>query len=341
MTPRTAHRTAVVAIGGNALLRGGGHATIAEQFDAARRLAVPLAALAGTGRRLVITHGNGPQVGFIKRRSDLVADLAPELPPLDLDMCVADSQGSIGYILASALGGALPAERVTALVTHTLVDPDDPAFARPTKPIGAFYPQDVARVLAAEHGWSVAEDAGRGWRRVVPSPRPRRVLETEAVRTLSAAGFTVIAGGGGGIPLVRDADGGLRGVEAVIDKDLTSAWLAGELGAELLVITTGVDRVAVDFGRPTQRFLDRLGADEARLLLEAGQFPEGSMGPKIRAALEFLAGGPGREVLITSPEGLAAALGGKGGTRITTEGDTDAAGSGARPDRRRALHGGH
>ncbi|MFI6381341.1 carbamate kinase [Streptomyces sp. NPDC050658] len=328
MIPRTAHRTAVVAIGGNALLRGGGHATIAEQFDAARRLARPIAALAGTGWRIVLTHGNGPQVGFIKRRSDLVAELAPELPLLDLDMCVADSQGSIGYILASTLGGVLPAGRVTALVTHTLMDPEDPAFARPTKPIGAFYPETVARALADAHGWHVAQDAGRGWRRMVPSPRPRRVLETEAVRTLSAAGFTVIAGGGGGIPLVRAADGGLRGVEAVIDKDFTSSWLADALGAELLVVTTGVDRVAVDYGRPGRRFLDRIDVDEARRHLADGQFPEGSMGPKIRAALEFLSGGPGREVLITSPEGLAAALDGDGGTRIaaTTSALTPSAG---------------
>ncbi|MCQ4207439.1 carbamate kinase [Streptomyces longispororuber] len=316
MTPPTAHRTAVVAIGGNALLRGGARATIAEQFDAARQLAAPLAALATGGQRVVVTHGNGPQVGFIKRRSDLVAPLAPELPSLDLDMCVADSQGSIGYILASTLGELLPG-RVAALVTHTVVAADDPAFARPTKPIGSFLTESAARALAAEHGWRVAEDAGRGWRRVVPSPRPVRVLETEAVRSLAADGFTVIAGGGGGIPLRETPGGGFRGVEAVIDKDLTSAHLAGALDAKLLVITTGADRVAVDYGRPGQRFLDHIGADEAELLLAQGQFPEGSMGPKIRAALEFLAGGPGRVVLITSPDRLAAALDGAGGTRIT------------------------
>lgn len=312
-----------MAVGGNALLDGGEQATIEEQFTAARRLAVPLADLVRAGHRLVITHGNGPQVGFIKRRSDLVADLAPELPSLDLDMCVADSQGSLGYVLVSTLAGRLrqlgrPEPGVAAVLTHTVVDGDDPAFARPTKPIGSFYPQDVARALAGQHGWEVAEDSGRGWRRLVPSPAPRRILEAQAVCTLSRAGVTVIAGGGGGIPLVESSDGAYRGVEAVVDKDLTSALLADELGADLLVITTGVDRVAVDFGRPGQRFLDELDTGTAQRLLAEGQFPEGSMGPKVRAALRFLGRDPARDVLITSPSGLADALRGRGGTRLRT-----------------------
>ncbi|MBO1331574.1 carbamate kinase [Streptomyces sp. VRA16 Mangrove soil] len=317
----------VVAIGGNALLRGGPHATIAEQMDAAQELAVCVTALLDAGWQVVVTHGNGPQVGFIKRRADLVRDLAPELPSLDLDMCVADSQGSLGYILAVAIAGRLrllgrDPGRVAALLTHTLVDAADPAFRRPTKPIGAYYDEATARRLAAAHQWSVAPEPGRGWRRVVPSPRPRRILETASVRTLSASGCTVIAGGGGGIPLVESADGGLRGVEAVIDKDLTSALLAAELDAGLLVITTGVERVAVDFGLPTQRFLDRLAPGEAQLLLAQGQFPEGSMGPKIRAALDFVAGAPHRRVLITSPHGLPAALEGRGGTWLEHETST-------------------
>jgi carbamate kinase len=311
-----------VAIGGNALLRGGpGGATIAEQFDAARVLAPVLAGLVADGHRLVVTHGNGPQVGFIQRRSDLTAALAPELPRLDLDMCVADSQGSLGYILASTLGGALRArglgDRVAALLTHTVVDPGDPAFARPTKPIGSFHTEAEARRLAAAHDWHVAEDSGRGWRRVVPSPAPRRIVEEAAVAGLLAAGQAVVAGGGGGIPVVERVDGSYRGVESVIDKDATTALLAARLGATLLVVTTGVDRVAVDHGTPAERPLDRVTADEAQLLLDQGQFPPGSMGPKIRSALDFLhAAGPGSRVLITSPTALPGALRGTGGTWI-------------------------
>ncbi|MGX1676193.1 carbamate kinase [Streptomyces sp. NPDC055400] len=319
MTPRSVPRTAVVAIGGNALLRGGTHATVAEQVEAARRLASPVVALADTGWRVVVTHGNGPQVGFIKRRGDLAAALAPELPAVGLDMCVADSQGGLGSILATAIAGRLRPlgradDRVAALITHTVVTADDEAFSRPAKRIGSFYPPARAKELAHRHGWTVAEEDARGRRRVVPSPRPRRILETEAVRALSSAGFTVIAGGGGGIPLV-ETEGGYRGVEAVIDKDLTSA----HLGADLLVITTGVERVAVDHGRPTQRYLDRLTHDEAERLLAQGQFPPGSMGPKIRAALDFLRGAPGRQVLIASPQQLGAALDGRAGTWLAGE----------------------
>lgn len=308
--------TTVLAIGGNALLRGGGRATIAEQFDAARQLAEPVAALVRRGHRVVVTHGNGPQVGFIKRRADLAAELAPELPLLDLDMCVADSQGSLGYILARGLAGALPAgSGPVALLTHTVVDAADEAFARPTKPIGAHYPQPEAERLAARHGWTVGEDAGRGWRRLVPSPAPRGVVELGAVAALLDAGQVVIAGGGGGIPVVRGPDGSLRGVEAVVDKDATSALLAAALGADELVVTTGVERVAVGWGTPRHRDLDRLDVAQARRYLAAGEFPEGSMGPKIRAALDFLAAG-GRSVLITSPRSLGEALAGTTGTRI-------------------------
>jgi carbamate kinase len=311
--------TAVVAVGGNALLEGGGSATIAEQFDAAARLAVHLARLVEEGWRLILTHGNGPQVGFIQRRSDLVADIAPELPQLALDMCVADSQGSLGYILGASLQSELraagsPAQAV-AMLTHTLVDAADPAFATPTKPIGSFYDEATARRLADAHGWTVTEDAGRGWRRLVASPHPVRIVETDAIQTLVGAGFVVVAAGGGGIPVLEDPDGRLSGVEAVIDKDFASALLATALGADLLCITTGVDRVAVNFGRPDERVLDVLGIDEARRHLADGQFPAGSMGPKIEAALGFLEAG-GDEVLITSPDRLADALQGATGTRL-------------------------
>ena len=312
-------RTAVVAVGGNALLDGGGPATIAEQFDAARRLAPQLCRLVADGWRIVLTHGNGPQVGFIMRRSDLVADIEPGLPQLDLDMAVADSQGSLGYILGATLQGELRAAgldpQVVAMLTHTVVDPDDPAFGAPTKPIGSFYDEPVARRLAEQNGWAVAEDSGRGWRRLVASPQPVRIVEQDAIETLVEAGFLVVAAGGGGIPVVEDADGRLQGVEAVIDKDFASALLARAVGADMLCITTGVDRVAVNFGRPDQRALDVVGIDEARRHLADGQFPAGSMGPKIEAALGFLEAG-GDEVLITSPDHLADALDGGTGTRI-------------------------
>ncbi|WP_329126685.1 carbamate kinase [Streptomyces sp. NBC_01465] len=315
----------VVAIGGNALLRGGPTATIAEQFEAARTLARPLAELVAAGHRLVVTHGNGPQVGFIKRRSDLMADLAPELPSLDLDMCVADSQGSIGYILASTLAGHLKTvghgDRVAALVTHTVVDPADPAFAHPTKPIGSFYDEETAGKLAARHGWHVTEDSGRGWRRIVPSPAPRRVVEQDAVAGLLAQGYVVIAGGGGGIPVVESPDGTYKGVEAVIDKDATSALLATVLGAGLLAVTTGVEQIAVDHGRPTQRPLARLTCSEARRHLADGQFPAGSMGPKVEAALAYLDAATTRDarVLVTSPAALAGAMRGSGGTWLVRD----------------------
>lgn len=307
-------RTAVVAIGGNALLRGLERTTIAEQFEAARKLAPALGRMVADGWRLLLTHGNGPQVGFIQRRSDLVRDLAPELPSLGLDMCVADSQGSLGYILASSLAAELGDADVVALLTHTLVAAADPAFARPAKPIGSFYTAERAAELAAEHGWAVAEDSGRGWRRLVPSPRPLRVVEERAVGSLLAEGFVVIAAGGGGIPVIEQPGGGYQGVEAVIDKDLTAALLARAVRADLLVITTSVERVAVNFGKPSQQYLDTLTADEARGYFADGQFPPGSMGPKVEAALQFAASGG--QALITSLEQLVEALDGKTGTRI-------------------------
>src|SRR5687768_7934181 len=260
-------RTAVVAIGGNALLEGGGPATIQEQFEAAQRLSVQLRELVSAGWKIVLTHGNGPQVGFILRRSDLVSQIEPDLPQLALDMCVADSQGSLGYILGASLQSELRAsgmpQQVVAMLTHTVVDGNDPAFVSPTKPIGSFYKRDVAERLARDNGWTIIEDSGRGWRRLVPSPHPVRIVEQDAIETLVEGGFLVVAAGGGGIPVVEDEQGRYKGVEAVIDKDFASAQLATSLGADLLWITTGVDRVAVDFGTPQQRALDVLDADEA------------------------------------------------------------------------------
>ena len=315
-------RTIVVAVGGNVLLAGGGPATIVEQFEAAERLSEQVVELVRRGWRVVLTHGNGPQVGFILRRSDLVAEIAPELPQLALDMCVADSQGSLGYILGCSLQSALAAaglpQQVTAMLTHTVIDAGDPAFASPTKPIGSFYDETKARELAARNGWVIAEDSGRGWRRLVASPQPVRFLEQDAIRTLVQAGFIVVAAGGGGIPVVEEPDGRLRGIEAVIDKDFASALLATALGADLLCITTGVERIAVNFGKPDQRELDVMDVDEARRHLADGQFPAGSMGPKVEAALQYLEAG-GKEVLITSPDRLAEALDGATGTRVVSE----------------------
>jgi carbamate kinase len=312
-------RTALVAIGGNALVSDNEHSSIDHQLAAAKQVAGSLKTMAADGWTLVLTHGNGPQVGFILRRSDLVSKIAPEIPRLDLDLCVADSQGGIGYILSRAITGewraaGLPA-RIAAVITHTAVSASDPAFDAPTKPIGGFFSEEEARRLEAAEGWVMVEDSGRGWRRVVPSPRPERIIELDAIAALVRDGVTVIAGGGGGIPVVEDDTGAFRGVEAVIDKDFASAIMASALGVDLFVITTGVPQVALDFGKPTQRFVGTLTASELERHLADGQFPAGSMGPKIEAALQFLRAG-GREVLITSPDCLDEALAGRTGTRL-------------------------
>jgi len=303
--------TALVAIGGNALVSDNDHASIADQFAASQQIAASVRTLVEEGWQVVVTHGNGPQVGFILRRSDLVARLAPEIPRLSLDLCVADSQGGLGYILANSLTNELRAARlpaqVAAVITHVVVSSNDPAFQEPSKPIGSFYTQEESERLRRTEGWSVVEDAGRGWRRVVPSPRPLRILELASIAALVREGTVVVAGGGGGIPVVEHEDGRFTGVEAVVDKDFASALLASALGADLLVMTTGVPQVAIDFGTPRQRFVDRLTVSETEALLAEGQFPPGSMGPKIEAALQFLHAGGG-EALITSVDHLADAV---------------------------------
>jgi carbamate kinase len=313
------NRTAVVAIGGNALVPDNQHGSIADQFVAAGRISREIAAMVGHGWTVVVTHGNGPQAGFILRRSDIVARIDTNIPRIGLDVAVADSQGGIGYIVSGALTNELRAagvERtVVAVITHTVVDEGDPAFTHPTKPIGSWFNPEEARDLQAREGWAMVEDSGRGWRRVVASPRPKRIVELEAVAALVRQGFIVIAAGGGGIPVVEEPGGGFRGVEAVIDKDFASALLAAGIGADLFVITTGVPQVAVNFGKPDQRFLDRMTLEEAERHLKEGQFPPGSMGPKIEAALDYLRAGGG-EVLITSTDRLAAALEGVTGTRL-------------------------
>ena len=312
-------KAALVAIGGNALIADGEQGTIAEQFENARAVAAQIARLAAAGWQLVVTHGNGPQVGFILLRSEMFNGKS-FIPKLSLDMCVADSQGGIGYIvgntLLSELGREGLADRVACVLTQTVVEASDPAFARPTKPIGSAFSADEAEEYRSVDGWTVVEDAGRGYRRVVPSPAPVRVVETGAIRALLDAGYLVVAAGGGGIPVVEDSPGVYRGVEAVIDKDLASAFLAASLHLPMLVICTGVERVAVRYRKPDQRDLSRVDVSEIRRYQADGEFPEGSMGPKIRAAVQFLDRG-GEEVVITSVECLSAGVDGTRGTHIT------------------------
>jgi carbamate kinase len=314
-------RRAVIAIGGNALILDGQQGSIAEQYENARETARHIARLAATGWDVVVTHGNGPQVGFILLRSELVPDDAP-IPKLSLEMSVADSQGGIGHILGQALlnelGAAGMPDRVVCVLTHVVVDPADSAFGEPTKPIGPFYTQAQADDRAARNGWTMIEDSGRGYRRVVASPRPIRIVERAQIGSLIDAGYVVIAVGGGGVAVCEPEPGIYRGVEAVIDKDRASALLAASIGVPLLILSTGVERVAVRFRKPDERWLDRLSASEARQFLAEGEFPRGSMGPKIEAALSFLEQG-GEEVLITTPAALERAIAGETGTRIVPD----------------------
>lgn len=311
-------RRAVVAIGGNSLITDPAHQSVEDQYLAAAETDHHIAALVADGWDVVVAHGNGPQIGFILRRSELARGELHEVP---LDVCGADTQGAIGYLLQQNLYGdflRLGIDKgVVTVVTQVEVSADDPAFGHPTKPIGSFLTETEALQRRHEEGWVVVEDAGRGWRRVVASPEPRRIVELAAIRHLLDGGFVVIAAGGGGIPVVADGAGNLHGVPAVIDKDLASALLAVELGADLLLISTSVEHVFVDFGTPDQRPVARLSAAEAqRLLAEGTHFKAGSMEPKIRAVLSFLDGG-GHEAIITTPRLIEAALAGEAGTRIT------------------------
>lgn len=305
----------VVAIGGNSLIRDEAHRSIPDQWELTRETCGHVAALVAAGYRVVLTHGNGPQVGFILRRSELARH---ELHPVPLDSCDADTQGAIGYMVQQSLHNEFRrrglARQAVALVTQVEVDAASPAFTHPSKPIGAFMDETTARRRQAE-GWAVAEDAGRGWRRLVPSPEPLAIVELPVIRTLVEAGYVVVAAGGGGIPVARDAAGELRGVEAVIDKDLASSLLARGLGADALVISTSVERVCLNFGRPDQVELERLTLAEARRHLRAGQFGAGSMAPKIEALARFLEAG-GRRAVVTSPQSLERALAGEAGTEI-------------------------
>lgn len=310
------NRLAVLAIGGNALLPRSEPGTPTQQQRAARKLAGCVVALAREGTRVLVVHGNGPQVGHELVRNE---EASTKLPPRPLDSCVAATQGTMGYLLSLAIRNALRSagmrREVSVLLTEVLVSPSDPAFEEPTKPVGPFHTTWRARELTRTRGVRLVEDAGRGWRQVVASPRPVDILGLEAVDALLSLDHIVVAGGGGGVPVAVDARGAMRGLEGVIDKDRTAALMANHLGADLLVVLTPVDNVYVNFGQTDQRALERVGREEARQLLNAGQFPPGSMGPKIEAALDFLDDG-GSTVIITSPQRLVPALADRAGTRI-------------------------
>lgn len=313
-------KIAVIAIGGNSLIRDRQHQTVRDQYIAAQETCHHIAAMIEDGWDIAIGHGNGPQVGFILRRSELAAHELHEVP---LDVCGADSQGAIGYALQQNLENDLRRKGidrpVVTVITQVEVAANDPAFSHPTKPIGSFMSAEQAAQRRDKDGWDVIEDANRGWRRVVSSPDPKRIVELEAVRTLLASGAVVITTGGGGIPVVADENGDLHGVAAVIDKDLAASLLATNLRAELLLISTAVDRVALNFGKPDQRFVDHMSlADAKRYLADGTHFAAGSMAPKIGAVVRFLECG-GKEAIITSPEKMEPALAGNAGTRITRD----------------------
>jgi carbamate kinase len=304
----------VIAIGGNALTREDQRGTWEEMRDNARAVAEQVVEIKRRGHELVLTHGNGPQVGALHLQHAVAAD---EAPPLPLDALVAMTQGAVGYLLQTAFEEVQPGLRTLTVLTRVRVDADDPAFAEPTKPIGRFYDEAEARAVADRRGWTMASDAGRGWRCMIPSPRPHGIVEFDAISRLVATGTLVIAAGGGGIPVVEH-DGRREGVEAVIDKDRASAELADAIDADCLVLLTGVDCVALDYGTRWQRDMAQLRVSDAQALLRRGEFPAGSMGPKIESAVRF-ADLEDRAAIITSAQRLVAAFDGEAGTRVVAD----------------------
>ncbi len=311
-------KLAVVAIGGNSLIKDKQHQTVEDQYQAAKETAYHIANMIEQGWDVAIGHGNGPQVGFILRRSEIAAKVAG-MHEVPLDACGADTQGAIGYALQQNLANEFKRrgmhKRAATVITQVVVDQNDPSFQNPSKPIGGFMEQGEARDRADKEGWVVVEDAGRGWRRVVPSPLPQEIIELDAVRELLNAGIITITVGGGGIPVVRNAQGDLEGVAAVIDKDYASSLLARSIGADLFLISTAVEKVYLNFNKPNQRAVDVMTVSEAKQYMDEGHFAKGSMLPKIRAIIWFLETG-GKEALITNPENIARALRGETGTRI-------------------------
>jgi carbamate kinase len=312
-------RTAVVAVGGNALILDKKHEDVASQVGAVEQTCKHIADMIEKGWNVIVTHGNGPQVGFILRRNELAAGEVHQTP---LDIIGADTQGSIGYMISRALDNEFTQRgiqrSVAAVVTQVVVDGNDPGFTNPTKGIGGFTSEDVARQFEQE-GWMVREDAGRGWRRMIASPQPLRIVERDAIKTLIDAGFIVIGVGGGGIPVVEDEAGMLKGVFAVIDKDRASALLAADLQVDLLLISTAVEKVAINFNKPNQQWLDRMTLSEAKQYHAEGHFLSGSMGPKIEAIIAFLEASPHGQALITDPPHMVDALEGRTGTWIVAD----------------------
>lgn len=311
-----AGRSIVVAVGGNAIIQEKQKGTVDEQLENIRQISQPIASLFRKGYRIVLTHGNGPHVGNLLVQSEAV----DHLPKHPLDVCDALTQGLIGYLLQQSLHNVLTEyglqDKICTVVTQVQVAEDDPAFLTPTKPIGQFFSQEQAREMMEQRPDIVMrEDAGRGYRRVVPSPQPLHIIESRCIDDLMRKGYLVIAAGGGGIPVVK-RDGQLCGVEAVIDKDASSAFLANEIAAERLVLLTGVDQVCVRFGKPDQRALSHISVEEAQRYLDEGEFPVGSMGPKIQAAIDFVRAG-GKEAIITSLSAFESALEGNSGTIIS------------------------
>ena len=312
-------KKALVAFGGNALIKENQKGTVEEQFENAAEAADLVVHLLEQDVTPVLVHGNGPQVGRVLLRQE---DSAKRYPPMPLDVCGAKTQGSMGYMLQRSIESKLRLKNLTGTVvpvlTEVVVDQNDPGFQNPTKPVGPFLSAEQAEQRQRERGWVVKEDSGRGWRRVVASPVPREILQFEAIKVLSSQYFIVIACGGGGIPVVREPTGELTGVEAVIDKDLTAALLAQQLTVAVYIVLTGVEKVSLNFGKPNQQDLDRLTLSEARQYLADGQFPPGSMGPKIQSAIEYIEQG-GQEVLITTAEALLKGTLKTVGTRIVPD----------------------
>jgi len=312
-------KVAVVAIGGNSLIKDEKHKSVEDQYQAAKETTFHIADMIEAGWDVAIGHGNGPQVGFILRRSEIAAKVEG-MHEIPLDVCGADSQGAIGYALQQTLQNELFHRKikkaVATVVTQVLVDKNDPAFKNPTKPIGSFMDEAEAKRRQKELGWSVVEDSGRGWRRVVASPLPKEVVELESVETLIKSGTVVVTVGGGGIPVIDTGDGEYAGTAAVIDKDFASSLLARLIKADLLLISTAVEKVALNFGKPDQKWINRMSLAEAKKYLAEGtHFAKGSMAPKIQAIIWFLEAG-GKQALITNPENIGRALKGETGTWI-------------------------
>jgi carbamate kinase len=313
------NKVAVIAVGGNALITDKQHEDVQSQVNAVVETCEHISKMIARGWNIVVTHGNGPQVGFILRRNELAS---PEVHSTPLDVIGADTQGSIGYMITQALDNEFKKQGISrstvAVVTQVLVDRDDPGFTNPTKGIGGFTSREQAEVFSKE-GWLVKEDAGRGWRRMIASPIPLKIVELDAINNLIHAGFIVVAVGGGGIPVVEDEKGKLKGVYAVIDKDRASSLLAAELKADLFLISTAVEKVAINFNKPNQVWLDQMTLSEAKKLYAEGHFLSGSMGPKIEAIIAFMEANPNGKALVTDPAHILDALDGKTGTWIVQD----------------------